>query len=82
MSAVSDFADKVGAHNDRIDAAVAGLQGDVQGLNDDVLKLQSTPGPITPEDQALLDAIEARGQGIADKLEALDAVTPPKPPVE
>lgn len=80
MSAISEFATKQNAHNDKIDTAVSGLQGDVQTLTDTIKKLQESAGQITPEDQALLDAIDARAQGISDKLEALDALTPPATP--
>lgn len=81
MSAISDFAAKQNAHNDRQDAAVAGLTGDVTDLKALIKKLQDSQGQITPEDQALLDQIDARGESISTKLEALDALTPPTPPV-
>lgn len=77
MSAISEFAAKQKAHNDRIDTAVAGLTEDVAELNRKIEELQNNPGTITPEDQALLDEIETRSDGIAAKLEALDALTPP-----
>jgi predicted nucleic acid-binding Zn-ribbon protein len=80
MSAISDFAVKQDAFNDRQDAAITGLQGDVQALKDEITKLQNSPGTITPEDQATLDRIQARSETIATKLEALDALTPPTPP--
>lgn len=82
MSAISDFAAKQTAFNDRIDTAVTGLTGDVHALKDEILKLQNSPGSITAEDQALLDAIQARSNSIATKLEALDAetATAPTPP--
>lgn len=80
MSAISDFATKQNAFNDRLDAAIAGIQGDVDTLNAAILKLQNSAGAITPEDQATLDALQARGAGITAKLEALDALTPPTPP--
>lgn len=81
MSAISDFAAKQKSFNDRQDAAVTGLQGDVEYLVKKIEELQSTPGSITPEDQALLDEIQTRSEAIATKLEALDALTPPAPPV-
>lgn len=83
MSKISEFAEKQNAFNDRVDAAVTGLQGDIQALNDKITELQNSPGQITPEDQALLDAIQTRSEGIAAKVEALDALTPPvvPPPV-
>lgn len=80
MSAISDFAAKQTAHNDAIDAAVSGLQDDIKALNDKIAELQTSTGTITPEDQALLDGLEARGAAIADKLAALDALTPPVVP--
>ncbi len=80
MSAISDFATKQNAFNDRIDVAVTDLQGDIEALNAEILKLQNSAGQITPEDQALLDGIQTRSEGIATKLEALDALTPPTPP--
>jgi predicted nucleic acid-binding Zn-ribbon protein len=80
MSKISEFSDKQNAFNDRVDAAVTGLQGDIKALNDKITELQNSPGEITPEDQAALYALQARGQTIADKIEALDALTPPETP--
>ncbi len=81
MSAISDFAAKQNAFNDRMDTAIADLQGDVKNLNDQIAALQTSTGAITPEDQAALDALQARASTIADKLDALDALTPPVAPV-
>lgn len=80
MSKISDFAAAMNAFTDRQDAAVSGLQADVQFLKDEIAALQNSAGQITPEDQALLDAIQARASGVADKLDALDAMTPPVVP--
>lgn len=80
MSKISEFATKQNEFNDRIDTAVAGLQSDIDLLNEEIKKLQESPGEITPEDQASLDALEQRGAAIAAKIEALDALTPPAPP--
>lgn len=80
MSKISEFATKQNAFNDRVDAAVTGLQQDIKTLNDLIEQLQNSPGEITPEDQASLDALEQRGDAIAAKLEALDALTPPPVP--
>lgn len=81
MSAISDFAAKQNEFNNRQDAAIQGLTDDIKVLNDKITELQNTAGQITPEDQALLDAIQARAEAATAKLEALDALTPPKPPV-
>lgn len=80
MSKISEFATKQNTFNDRVDAAVTGLQQDIKTLNDLIEQLQNSPGEITPEDQASLNALEARGDAIAAKLEALDALTPPPVP--
>jgi len=79
MTAISDFAAKQNAFNDRMDAAIGDLQGDVQNLNDQITQLKNN-GAITPEDQASLDALQTRASSIADKLDALDALTPPAVP--
>lgn len=81
MSKISDFATAQNAFNDQIDAAVTGLQGDIQALNDKITELQNSPGEITPEDQALLDTLQTRAEGIATKLTALDALTEAAPTV-
>lgn len=80
MSKISDFAAAMNAHNDAIDAAVGAVQADVAWLKEQIEKLQNTPGEITPEDQALLDALQVRTQALAERVAALDAMTPPKPP--
>ncbi len=81
MSKISDFADAMNVFIDREDRAVAALQDDVKTLNDKITELQNSAGAITPEDQALLDAITVKAGAIADKLDALDDLTPPAPPV-
>src|SRR5574342_265222 len=66
MSAISDYAAAVNASYDEIDASQTALETAVTGVADDVAyqkdgidKLQNSPGQITPEDQALLDAAQA-----------------------
>lgn len=81
MSAISDFATAQNAFNDQMDASISGLNGDIANLNAQIAALQASAGQITPADQALLDGIQARGKAMADKLSALDALTPPVPPV-
>lgn len=95
MSAISDFAVKQTAFNQRqgaaVDAAVASVAGlveDVKTLNDKIAELQNSVGGVTPEDQALINDLETQGDAMATKTEALsaalatlDAQTPPRPPV-
>lgn len=80
MTKISEFAEKQAAFNNRMDSAVQGIVGDVAELNRKIEELQNSPGTITPEDQALLDALEVRGDAISAKLEAIDALTPPPVP--
>jgi conjugal transfer/entry exclusion protein len=85
MSKISDFAATMTAFSDQIDTAIGNLQGDVQNLADQIAALQASQGQITPEDQALLDGIQARAASIAANLAALDGLTPPvvvPPPAE
>lgn len=79
---ISAFAAAMTTFNDAQDAAITALQGDVENLNAQILALQNSPGTLSAADQSTLDAIQARGQTITDKLAALDAITPPvAPPV-
>jgi len=94
MASLTDFLNKQKAFNDRqaaaIDTAVAGVAGltdDVKALNDKITELQNSQGGVTPEDQALIDALEVQGEALTGRLEtataalaALDAQTPPVPP--
>lgn len=80
MAAISDFATAMNAFTDRQDKAVADLQGDVKSLEDQIAALQNSSGAISAADQALLDGIQARASSVADKLDALDALTPPVTP--
>lgn len=94
MSAIAEFAKKQAAFNatieqsvDSIVTSIGGLSADVKALNDKIAELQNSQGAVTPEDEALINEIEAQGQALADKTQAaaktaadLDAATPPVPP--
>ncbi len=80
MTKVSDSIGRQNARLDKIEQAVTGITGDVTQLKDLVRQLQSTQGEITPEDQALLDQIEARTEALSQRLEALDAENPEAAP--
>lgn len=76
MSKISEFAVSQSVFQNRMDVAVTDLQGDVQLLTNEIAALQATSGSISTEDQTLLDNIQSRSSTIADKLDALDALTP------
>jgi ribosome-associated translation inhibitor RaiA len=72
MSKISEFGKKQNAFIDRMDVSVTNLQNTVQTL---LNASGSNSGSNSPEDQAILDAIEVRAEEIAVKLEALDALS-------
>lgn len=97
MSVISDYSavvdkkfDDIATSVDEIVTSQTGISGDVAGLKEIILKLQNNPGPISPEDQALLDQGVAKVTALATKtaavsaaLKELDAATaspPPAPP--
>lgn len=77
MGAISAFAAEQAAVNERIAAAITGVAGDIANLNSLIQQLQDSAGTISPEDQAILDALQVQGAALAARLEALDAETPP-----
>lgn len=95
MTKISESAARLQAFSERqaaaIDSAVVSLTGlteDIAELNRKITELQNSPGTITPEDQALLDAAETQADALAVKAEAvsaalktLDEQTPPVVPV-
>jgi len=80
-TAIETFAAAQNAFQDTIDAGISGLTGDIKFLNDTIAQLQASAGQISPSDQALLDSLEARAKSAADRVAALDALTPPVVPV-
>lgn len=80
MTAISEYAAKQDAHNAAVDTALTGIAADIQKLNDEIATLQNSGGTISPEDQATLDRLEAKGADVQAKVEQLDALTPPAVP--
>lgn len=71
MSKISDWAANVAPKLDNIQTGVDALQ-------DLVTQLQSSPGTLTPEDQAILDQIETKVNSLAS--DAGNIPSPPAPP--
>lgn len=69
MSAISDWAARVGPKLDRVQQGLDVVQALVE-------KLQNTPGVLTPEDQALLDQIDAKIDAIATDADSVPAQPP------
>lgn len=83
------FNDRQGVAIDSIVTSQGGLTGDIAELNRIITELQNSSGEVTPEDQALIDDLVAKGEaasvkaeGVAAALAALDEQTVPAvPPV-
>lgn len=78
MSVIGDFVEKQKEFNTRIGTAIDGLVGDIKSLND---KIAALPSGTTDEEKAQLEELKAAGEELAGRAEALDAQTPPVPPV-
>jgi len=73
--AIQAFAGRVNTFLDAIGTSVDGIQGDVTELKRLIKQLQDSAGGVTPEDQATIDAIEARIGALAAKTKGLDDQT-------
>lgn len=80
MSAIGDYSAavdakfaEIGTSVDEIVASHVGLAADVAGLKKIILELQNNPGPISAEDQALLDSGVAKVTALAEKTAAVSA---------
>lgn len=78
--AIAAYVGKQNEYNTRTGAAIDGIVGDIGGLNALITTLQNSAGQITDEDQATLDQLQAAGEALASKAEALDAMNPPPAP--
>jgi hypothetical protein len=93
MPTYNEYLQQQKAYNDRDDAAFSaiatsfeGITADFKFLKDTITKLQNSAGQVTPEDQALIDQLQARANTAGPKVEALaksikdlDDATPPEP---
>lgn len=79
MSLISQFAEAQDAHNQVIDTALDGISSDVIGIKEELAKLLAS-GTISDEDKATLARLDAKTKSIADRLTALDDLTPPVVP--
>lgn len=81
MTAISDYAAAVQASYAQLNTALDDIKTEIASLNDKITQLQNNPGPISPEDQALLDAAQQQAGSLVAKAQALDTIaTPPAPP--
>jgi hypothetical protein len=76
VSAISESAARTTAFLNAISTGIDGLTADIEALKALIEQLQNSPGGITPEDQGILDQMEALAGTLADRIAALDAETP------
>lgn len=86
LNQLKSFQDSDDAAMDRLIAAQKNITADVAKLNKTIADLQNSQGQVTPEDQNLINQIQAQGDAIRKKqadfetaLKALDEATPPDP---
>ncbi len=74
------FGDAMKAYQTKDQQDVDAITALIAALNAKIKELQDSAGTLTPEDQALLDSIQADGLTLEGKLDALAATTPPSIP--
>lgn len=80
---------EIGNDVDELLTNLGGVAKDVQELKDIITKLETNPGPISAEDQALLTSAVAKVTALSERVKAANAAvkalddateTPPVPP--
>lgn len=79
MTKVQQFIADQNSQNDKIDAAVSGIEADVAFLKAKIDEIQNSPGELSPADQTALDALQNRVSATVAKVEALNSVTDSTP---
>jgi uncharacterized protein YoxC len=78
--AIVKYVNDVNAYLDRADSAMDGIKGDVTAIKAELEKIQNSPGTLSPEDQASLDAALQRMGTLTQRIETLDQETAPAVP--
>lgn len=76
MSAITDWAAQEQADLDKIKATLEGIVAGISALDKLITDLQNSPGTLSPEDQAALDAIKSASDALVTQSAAI-VVTPP-----
>lgn len=79
MTTLTEFTASLTTFLDTQETILTDLQGDIKFLTDKITELQNAGG-LTPEQQAAVDALQARLQPLQAKFQALDDLTPPVAP--
>ena len=79
MATLDEFIATQGTANAAIDAALTGITGDINLLNEriaDLLAAGGALGTLTPAQQSAVDALVLSGETLNAKAQALDDLTP------
>lgn len=79
---VEEFLGRQEAHNNKVATAVDEIVEDVKGLQTEIQELKDliAAGEPSPEVTAKIAALDEHNDAMAVKIDALNALTPPKPP--
>jgi len=78
MNHISQFSAQYKEYAEKMDVALLSLQEDFKTLYARIKELQESPDTVTPADQKLLDDIISNSKLVAERLSALDDLTPPR----
>ncbi len=82
MSVISDFSVKQNAFNAEISSDLDDIKTAAASQLALIQQLQQSQGTVTPEDQAIIDKLEADGTALVSKADATAGKTPPAPPTD
>jgi hypothetical protein len=79
MKSITDFQKATQENLDVLGTTLDSIASGIVALDDLITKLQSSPGTLSAEDQAALDAIQSASAALVTKASAI-SVTPPVTP--
>lgn len=80
MSAFDAYVTAQKGFNDSMSTSISEISDDVAALNAKIAALQNAPGTLTTEQQAALDDLQATSSSLAQRLQAVNDMTPPAVP--
>ena len=80
MSKISEYHATVKADYVQVQANLDDLSTDVKALDAKIEELQNSPGTVTPEDQKLLDELQADSKALVEKTKSMADTHPNAPP--
>jgi hypothetical protein len=81
MSKISEFGERDTAWKERLKTAITGINTRIGKLKEQILALQNNPGPISIEDQAILDKAEVGIGEATTEAEAIASILDDAPEV-